>query len=732
MKENPGKKPFKKSDDDFDFEILNALEGHASSDDLLEGEENTIELSLDDDDLQFDDDAFEQSGEFSFDEGLSAGLEEELMKSGSDLGFDDSFEEMDEEQEELSTEKDAFALDLGNAGEEFSFDEEEMSLDLDKTTFESDVEGDQGFEAHDDDVDSGFSNLAESYGAETRVFTIPQEEIPPSFGQDIPLDEELNISPEEEENAPEIDMSGIDEEEMDFDEQKIEIDEEFADLEQDIEQGEEELLDEEEELQGKSVIAVGEDVVIDLGHEDDFEKSSAPLRISPPIPPTQPEPETMAVELSEEAPPENELMPEPPSPVFLDLQEEEESEFDSMAINLNDEVETETEEPVEQDIVPPAPEMPEEAENASPIAQEQGEQALPIESLEPTINEDIDVREFLGLTLRLEDTQMQEFEGMIQEAETLQTYLEELESHQPDIKETIYQKLLREYNARKRVIFEDDAFTGLLANVEHDLQDMLDQRQDFTATVSRLNEELEEITVRHLVGEYTDQTLSEKKEEQTAEIALWNEKTDKIQAIIERYQQAVDAERLLNPLRHETPPPQEVVPEPEPIPSPIAEPEPSIPETFATEDTAEVPEAPTLPEQTDMTGIEEEEASDESFDDELLGGLSDLTQQAFETGEEEGGDLFGEDAESDEFDAGLSEDEEFEGGDFLVDDLSGLEDLDEMEDDDENISFDYEVESESGEEEEEPAAAAMIACKKCGRQTPATQKFCVHCGGKAQ
>ena len=33
---------------------------------------------------------------------------------------------------------------------------------------------------------------------------------------------------------------------------------------------------------------------------------------------------------------------------------------------------------------------------------------------------------------------------------------------------------------------------------------------------------------------------------------------------------------------------------------------------------------------------------------------------------------------------------------------------------------------------EEITQEEMIACKKCGRQTPTTEKFCVHCGGKAQ
>ncbi len=714
MKENPGKKPFKKSDDDFDFEILNALEGHGSSDDLQSGDENTIELSLDDDDLQFDEDAFDQSGEFSFDEGLSAGLEEELLKGGADLGLEDSFEEEMDDEEEMPSEDDSFSLDIGqgNAGEELSFDEEGMSLDLGQESFESESEEDAEFEAQDDELDAGFGETAESYGAETRVFTIPSEEKESfSFDKDMAIDDDSNISEEDNDGMELEEDDGLDSEE-----QEIDIDEEFADFEEDIEQGEDEFSDEEgDAFQAKSVISVGDDTVIDLGHEDDFEKEPVLPRASAPIPPAQPQPlvETMAEEMSEASADESETDEDSASGVFLDLQDEE--EFDAMHIDLNEDAEGAP----DTDL---AAEMPEESEDMMETQEPYDE------SPEPTMQEELDVRAFLGLTLRLRDEQMQEFEQMIEEANTLQTYLEELGSHQPEIKNTIYQKLLVEYNARKRVIFQDEVFTDLLADVEQDLQDMLDQRQDFTATVTRLNEELEEITVRHLVGEYTDQILTEKKEDQTAEIALWNEKTEKIQAIIQRYQQAIDAERQLNPLRSETPTPEIAAPQEQP--RAVVAPEPSLPEAPDTDMLTEESEDESLPES--LLGEEEGEPSDESLDEELLGGLSDLTQQAFEEQEteEEDSDLFGGEDESDEFGSELPEDEDFEGGDFLVDDLSELEGLEEMEGEDENVSFDYDVESES--EEEETATSAMIACKKCGRQTPADQKFCIHCGGKAQ
>jgi hypothetical protein len=41
-------------------------------------------------------------------------------------------------------------------------------------------------------------------------------------------------------------------------------------------------------------------------------------------------------------------------------------------------------------------------------------------------------------------------------------------------------------------------------------------------------------------------------------------------------------------------------------------------------------------------------------------------------------------------------------------------------------------EEEPEEFEEETPQEDMISCKKCGRQTPASDKFCIHCGAKAR
>jgi hypothetical protein len=109
---------------------------------------------------------------------------------------------------------------------------------------------------------------------------------------------------------------------------------------------------------------------------------------------------------------------------------------------------------------------------------------------------------------------MGKFEGMVNEAKTLQGYLDELEAHKTEIKEVIFQKLHEEYISRKTEIFGAPEFISIFADVKQDLQDMLVKRTEFIATIDRLNEELEEITVRHMVGEYDDTMLGKKEETQ--------------------------------------------------------------------------------------------------------------------------------------------------------------------------------------------------------------------------
>ena len=50
-----------------------------------------------------------------------------------------------------------------------------------------------------------------------------------------------------------------------------------------------------------------------------------------------------------------------------------------------------------------------------------------------------------------------------------------------------------------------------------------------------------------------------------------------------------------------------------------------------------------------------------------------------------------------------------------------------VESDEEQPAFEDEVVQDEAEAEED-----LINCKKCGRPTPASEKFCVNCGAKAQ
>jgi len=168
---------------------------------------------------------------------------------------------------------------------------------------------------------------------------------------------------------------------------------------------------------------------------------------------------------------------------------------------------------------------------------------------EATVESEVDERRELGLTPRLTDFEIDKFESIVNEAKTLQSYVEKLEDHKTEIKENTYQKLLREYNSRKTNIFREAEFVSIRTNIEQELQDMISKRTEFASKIEHLNDELEEVKVRHLVGELTDAMFSEREEAQKAEIAEWYNKTERIEKFITRYQELLDAEKKLNSLR---------------------------------------------------------------------------------------------------------------------------------------------------------------------------------------
>lgn len=778
MKDEQRKNPFKKNEDDFDFEILDALEGHAAKK-PASIQDDEIDLSLDND-LDLDEEEFAKANGFSFDDQMSSGLEEELLKDAG-LSLEDSFENEEELTTDISIdEEEDFSLDLRqDAAGEISFDEEDISFDagMENEPFETESGKEAGFEANEGELGGGFGASEIDAVAETRAYTVEAEERE-KFGIGFP--EEPEASEENEERGVAGDLRSAELESAELENEEMDIrGSGFEETETN-----EPPLAEETEIQGKSVITVGKDAVINLGDEKDLAQKIAALTpppAAPIIPPAAPQ-ERAEEHAPEQLEEEEEEFAEESAAVFLDLHDEGRHEpplavsMDEDETDMEDEmgdinIDLTDEEPAAetafsraaaeaQEEAIPETDMPEDM-NLS--GEEMSEQAELGETPATPIHEELDVKEFLGLTLRLRDDQMQSFEGLMREARTLQNYIESLEAHKADVKETIYQKLLAEYNARKRAIFKTEAFTDLFGDVEGDLRDMAHQRQEFVATIARLNEELEEITVRHLVGEFDDQTLAEKERAQKSEIALWNDKTEKIETIITRYQTALDAECALNPLRNEAPEPETPeLPEPE---APVQEEDTMMPEESAALETLEA-ELPDMPEQEPeeetlegLMGLEEETMSeseedallsdltkeaeteageDESLPEELLNGLGEMEDETFEKelgaeaeaeeGELEGGLLgLGDMSEFDTGEETETEEGEFEGGEFLVDDLSGLAGLDE-EGESEEGGFDYEGEPE----DEKEVVAATIACKKCGRQTPADEKFCVHCGGKAK
>jgi chromosome segregation ATPase len=328
---------------------------------------------------------------------------------------------------------------------------------------------------------------------------------------------------------------------------------------------------------------------------------------------------------------------------------------------------------------------------------------------------------------------MQDFEGMVAEAKTLQGYLDELQEHESDVKSTIYHKLQVEYTARKTVIFKSEEFKTLHTDVEQDLLDMLAKQKDFVETVERLNEELEEITVRHMVGEYSNQVLSEREEAQKAEITQWNEKTEKITQLIARYQESLEAEKALNPLHEEQ---EEIAEEVEGAKGTEDIEAETLPEEQETEEVAEetlpaeqadeeIEEEPPLTEPDTIVGTEQEPLSTSEELEEEAPGQEEISEE-FPEAQQELEDLGEEVDDEGLFDAGIEIDTDFGEEGFEVDDSLGID-----EGEDEELSVAYEVEA-VGEEEAEQPEEETISCKKCGRQTPASEKFCVHCGGKAR
>ncbi|MBD3306823.1 hypothetical protein GF339_10385 [candidate division KSB3 bacterium] len=702
--DQPEQRNFPGDEDDVDFEILDALEHMEQQEEddqeSIVSEDDTIELTLDEDDIILGDEEEDAESGFRFDERVTADLEEELGESLSGFTLDDSPEEESEDFEPGTEEDEAFSLDLDQ-----DEDQDEMDLafgdqDDDMAEFDLDLdEDDFSLGAEDEEADAEQFAVEIEQEAAEETFAVPDE-----FGQP------------QEPTATELGGSEDDFGELDLDEDLSDVDiEQEADVLSSPESSNGTFGSASEEFYGKSVIAVEDDQVIDLGTEADLEEEKG---FAGDIGVGEDEVDTEDVEGDEVTTDDDTVLDLEAEDEEADAEEDVMASFDEIDLNLEEEEPAEIPEALEQEedlplsatddmgameasvnidltesqaeeeasqidtsdldipeedgpddlssIEPPQLEAepaefpPEEAPSADMLAEAEGAAAPEASEESPETEPELDDREFLGLTLRLSEDQMQAFEGMIIDAETLQSYLEKLDRHKDDIKANVYQRLHDEYTSRKQEIFSAAEFTTIHADVKADLDDLLVKQTEFAATVDRLNEELEEITVRHLVGEYTDDMLHDKEAAQQAEIAHWNEKTERIGHIIQRYQHALDAEQELNPLRQE----------PEDIPQPpVEEPPEAAAEGSALAEPVEAA--------TDEAALLESEAAIEQ-------------EEAFEE-------------EEVDFDALARVAEQFAG-------------------DEELPEADY--------AEEEAEEEATIACKKCGRQTPDSEKFCIHCGAK--
>ena len=127
---------FPRDEEDVDFEILDALEqlenaGLPGGEDLS-GDDDMIELTVDDDDIMFGEDDSDESGGFSFDANISADLEEELLSEDAEENFDASFGS-DLLEDIQATADESFSIALNE--EDVSIDDG-LDLDLDDTEFD--------------------------------------------------------------------------------------------------------------------------------------------------------------------------------------------------------------------------------------------------------------------------------------------------------------------------------------------------------------------------------------------------------------------------------------------------------------------------------------------------------------------------------------------------------------------------------------------------------------------
>ena len=115
----PSSKRFPKDEEDVDFEILDALE-QLDNEKRSPDTADTVELTLDEEDIIFGEGQSEEDTGFQFDEDVSAGLEKELFDQEDthedmDLSFD---EEIDLDLEETAFDtSDEMSFELDEAGD---------------------------------------------------------------------------------------------------------------------------------------------------------------------------------------------------------------------------------------------------------------------------------------------------------------------------------------------------------------------------------------------------------------------------------------------------------------------------------------------------------------------------------------------------------------------------------------------------------------------------------------
>ena len=292
------------------------------------------------------------------------------------------------------------------------------------------------------------------------------------------------------------------------------------------------------------------------------------------------------------------------------------------------------------------------------------------------------------------DEREQDFEALQAKRNDILTKLSILEDKRETTKPEIYERVKKDYQDRlKRV---DEELSGMRETIEKQLEEILGRKEELSREIAALQDELEELALRHSIGEYTDEVFSE----------LEGERKEKLEPLEEDLRGLEEREAVLKELvAVEGPPKPE---EPVEVEAPVAVEEP-----------AEAEEPVRLEEEAEPVPVSGETLAEGKALKESEQELEDLIKELEETG------------------IGVSEDQE-EPLEIVEKVLEG--EPKEPIDRDKEILTEEEVFKEESEklaevskdteESESKLGETGLVCKKCGTLNKSDSWYCEKCGAE--